>query len=568
MASVIHVPPGMRFEPISVSITEASTPTAGDDSSGQIGTFSFTTNARMSSEAYEEHRTRETEFGPSILLGSECTIFTSERGFVSGVIDDVQVNHDAGTINASGLVRTGALSVFNIQAKPWVGTLDGAFRYYLGLAGITTGIEVDGDLAALQVNFPGWYGELWFHIKQMVASVGAELALVADTFLLRRLGTQQVGPFEKSSLSVTYGTQTLAQSVEVYYFNNRQISNELVYPPRGWNSEVEVLTVNAEETEEYTLELEASISDFQSPVMREFVSSDYTSSSVYTIVADDGRPVKPAQWTAFGGSLNIRIGEDTKTLVVTLTGARGIPLATGGTAKTFSVALGSDLTGNRYSTLRIVGTGVAFDKQVLTIPTGVPASRTATEVGITIENPFLSTLDQAYTVGVPAARRYSGYVPAMTASGTHLTLDLASDFSLGTDYETVREAVSNEIGPGVAMTYANVKSFTEGEAGTPLTYRSDLDYWQGRAVSEDLFQPFGNIQGARLFEPEARRWFRIREVTLEPGTFSIARADDDNRYDDAAFHWEGQTYQDMSIGIPNDFSYLNADMAGLFDDYI
>lgn len=567
MAAIVQIHPGMRFEPITVSFTEAATPTAGDDSSGQLGTFTFTTPERVSSIDYRDYSSEETVFGPSILMGAECTIFDSEKGFASGTIEDVQVNRAAGTITASGMLRSGALSIYNVQAQPFVGTVDDAFRYYLGLAKITDKILVESDLAAKRVTFPGWHGELWHHLKQMAASLGAEIALVADTFILRTLGTQVVGSYEKSELTVGFGTPSLAQSVEIYYYNNRAITDRLVYPPGGWNSDVEVLTVNAEETEVYTLELNASISSFQAPVMKEFVANSHNSSSVYTIVTDDGLPVKPAQWAAYGGSLTIEIGEDTRSLVVTLRGARGVPLATGGTSRTFAVALGSDLTGNRYSTLRIVGTGVSFDKKLLTLPTGVPATMSGTDVGITIENPFLSSLEQAYQVGVPAARRFSGSVPSLTVSTPHLELEQATDFSLGTDFQTVRQGLQGDMGSGTNFTYENVKGHTEQEAGTPLTYRKDLDYWQDRTAPADINQTLGNIQGARIFEPSSRRWFRIREATIDPGMVTVSSADDDNTYADASYHWEGKTYLDLSSEVPLNFSYLNADMAGLFDGF-
>src|SRR5690606_17171476 len=137
----------------------------------------------------------------------------------------------------------------------------------------------------------------------------------------KRIATQN----RDTTRSVTTGGDTLARAVEVYQYNNRPITNELVYPPEGWNPEVEVLNVNAGETAEYTLELSASISSFQAPVMQTFVSQGHSSSSVYTVVADDGLPVSPALWEGSGGSVRIEIAEDTSHLLVTLRGATGVP---------------------------------------------------------------------------------------------------------------------------------------------------------------------------------------------------------------------------------------------------
>src|SRR5690606_11121151 len=117
------------------------------------------------------------------------------------------------------------------------------------------------------------------------------------------------------------------------------------YPPGGWSPDVEILNVNAGEIAEYTLELSASVSAIQTPTMLTSVTPEHATSSVYTIVANDGLPVTEALWSSRGGSLIVRINPDTQSLTIRMRGATGVPLSTGGAATNFLVALASDPSG-------------------------------------------------------------------------------------------------------------------------------------------------------------------------------------------------------------------------------
>ncbi len=316
--------------------------------------------------------------------------------------------------------------------------------------------------------------------------------------------------------------------------------------------------MNAGETTEYTLELSASVSSIQDPAMQTLVEKDYQASSVYTIVADDGLPVPPSLWFNRGGALSVRISEDTTHLIVTLTGATGIPTSSGTAAQNFSVALGSDTTGNRYSTLRIVGSGVAFNKVKKRIRTGVPASKTATDVGVTIDNPFISTVNDLYRTGTRAAKSYSG-----------------ADMSLSSNVIAINRR--GDSGDATYATYGQVQTALQTELGTPsygdvqgyytslglVTYEDVRLYWREQFRDDNVNQVFGNVQGARIFDRITRRWYRIRDATLAPGGISIGVADDDLTIGDIE-----ELYADLTYGsvqsILNPFTYREVYLAGLW----
>ena len=541
---------------IDYSVTEDSTPLSAGDSSGSVGTFSVTIPRSSGAflDSSKRFRTLLSQIGPILFEGSEVRLTDSRKGFTLGNVTTVTESRDGGTITLTGVSRLGKLSVYGIQAQPFSGSLRNAFLYYASLAGITTDVFVDDDIADRQVVFQGWHGELWYAMKQMASAQDCDLSLVSGVILLRPIRKRVATQNRETSRAIATGTGTLAQSVEIYQYSNREIVGELIYPPGGWTPEVEVLNVNAGETAEYTLELSASVSGIYPLEMRTFVSQEYQADSVYTIVGDDGLPVPPALWTDAGGSLTVEILPDTKSLRVTLVGAVGVPTTAGTESTAFSVALGSDATGNRYSTLRILGTGVAFNKEKVSVRTGVSPSRTATEVGVTIDNPFISTRDELYRTGTRAARAFAGSV--MSLSSAVISINKRGDTGQAQypTYGGVRAEVINQLGPGA--TYGQERALHGAN-----NYGYVRDYWYAFFRDDDVDQVFGNAQGARVFDKKSRRWYRIRSATPTPAGISI-QADDDLLYGDVASFYAGKTYGDL-VATNQGLTYLQSELAGL-----
>lgn len=280
-----------------------------------------------------------------------------------------------------------------------------------------------------------------------------EIALVSGVPTFRLLRTTDAVQGREISRGGALDIPPLAQTVEVYQYNTVQITNQLVYPPGGWSNDVQILNVNAGEDQEYTLELSASVSSISQPVASLNVPPYGATSSVYTVVGSDGIVVPPAMWTDRGGRLEVSINPDTTSLTVKLHGATDVPTVQGTASTNFQIALASDTSGSRYSTLRIFGSGVAFDKQKRTFRTGVTPDRTGTVVGETTDNPFLSNTNQCYRAGVRSAVRFSGPVPTSSIS-------------------------SIKVAPGAA---------------------------------------FGKTAGSRYFSREGARYFRIRNASMTPG---------------------------------------------------
>ncbi len=547
------------YEALDFSVEEAATPLAAGDSSGQVGTFSVTIATPTLAGSARGVNALLQSIGPSYFIGHTVRVFDSKKGFTLGTIDSADVSRDGGTTSFSGTSRMGELNVYGIQAQPFIGTLGQAFDYYLGLGGIDADLFVDDSISSRSVVFPGWNGELWFYLKQMASAQDCDISLVSGVVLLRPIRKRVASKNRDTSRSVSYATNSLAQSIEIYQYNNRPISSELVYPPGGWTPDVEVYNVNAGHPSGYTFQLSASVSSIQSPVMQTFVAQDYAASSVYTVVADDGLPVQPAAWSAYGGTFSLTINPDTTSLTLKITGAVGLPTASGTTATNFSIALGSDTTGNRYSTLRVVGTGVAFSKEKKTVRTGVPASKTSTEVGVTIDNPFISTTNDLYRTGTRAAKLYSGAVPSLTASVIAVNRRGDSGSATYPTYGTVENELKSRLGG--AVTYGQVQTYYLSTLNLD-TYEDVRQYWFTVFQNNDLDQVFGNVQGARVYERKSARWYRVRNAGLNPANIGIKSADDDLTHEDMFDYFGGRTYASVQSQRAN-LTYDQDRLAGM-----
>lgn len=495
-------------------------------------------------------------YTPGWLSGQSVYLADTRYGFTLGEVETVEYSQNQGTIAVTCSSRLNDMNDYNIQAEPFVGTLKNAFQYYASLGGATVDVSVDSSVENRPVVLPGWEGELWYHMKQLALAQECEISLVSGIILLRPIRARVAEKGYTVQRSTSVGGGPLAQAVEVYWYDTEEITNELVYPAGGWTPEVEVLNVNAGEDAEYTLEMSSSLSAIQAPVMEEFVESDYDASSVYTVVADDGLPVDPALWADHGGSVEVTLNPDTTTLTVRLHGATDIPLASQGFSRSFSLALASDESGSRYSTLRIVGTGVRYDRKKKTIRTGVTPTQTSTEVGVTIDNPFLNSLDAVYKAGIRAARAFSGRGVSLVGSVSEINRRGDSG-SPATTYGQVKTQLIAEL--GAAPTYAQVRTHYLASFNT---YGEIKQYWVAFEDSTFKRQAFGNVSGARVWDPSSRRWYRIRSGTITASGIDFSVADDDLTNEDIHATYSGMTYADVQT-LKSSLTYQTDRLAGL-----
>lgn len=491
---------GYPFPVQSWQITEDSIPLAANDTSGSTGQITATLKAPDPDLEHVQNTGMKwvLDFGYTILQGKALEFLDTRWGSLTGVVSSVSRPSPA-TIQVTANVLLNRLNAFNVKAKPFAGSLGNLIRYYVGLGDPQATVSVDPSLETRQLAVPGWNGELWYYLKMLAMAHEFDISTVNGVYTFRRLRQRELPKGLDVSIAAESPVPNLAQTIEVYRYNNRRIVNELVYPPGGWTTSTEVLNVNAGEVSEYTLQLSASVSSVQLPTLQTFVAPDYDASSVYTIVANDGLPVSQAQWAESSGFVHLRIGEDSTSLIITLRGATRVPLRNGGFASNFSLALASEDSGSRYSTLRIVGTGVAFEKEKVTIRTGATERETGTVVGVTIDNPFLSDKNQQYRAGTKAAAQFVNPIPNRAGQVTNAVLT-----------------------PGNTL---------------------------------------GNIGGMRAFDKATQRPYRIRRSTVSPATLSY-NAEDDLLHDDVEQFRAGRTYGEVDAKRAG-LTYLDDYLMGL-----
>ena len=537
---------GSEYEAVDFSVQESSSPLGAGDSSGAVGSISFST-PYPDIDVVPDHPLHL--YGVNLLVGKDVRLADSRKGFTLGRVTTVRRNMASALIEITATSRLGELNVYNVQASPFVGRLEEAFKRYLELAGVTAGFFVDPVLSGRQVVFPGWNGELWFNLKQMATAVNCDISLVSGVIMLRPLRTRVATRGRDIDRSSSVGGGTLAQNIEVIQYNNTPITNKLVYPPGGWSEEVTVLNVNAGESISETLQLSASVESISQPVMQTSVSRTHDTSSVYTVVGDDGLPITPAAWSANGGSLRVTINPDTVSLTVNITAPSNLPNKDGKPLQQYGISLSSESSTGRYSTLRIIGTGVAFEKESVLVPTGATERETATEVGVTVDNPFLSTRDEVYSAGLWAARAFDG--SAMSLQGTVSAINRRGDTG-GVTLRTYQYVQ----GLFQGRTYSQVQAGFEGKSYSAV--ESDIN---SGTDDDSENQVFGNVAGSRVWDKETARWYRMRSGTLVPSGIRFD-AEDDLLHSDVRSFFSGQTYASLQV-LYNGFSYREVDLMGL-----
>jgi hypothetical protein len=511
------------------SVTEDSPSVDLSDTTGGVGQLSF---------SVPETRASKTFRGKTVILRDGA------QGTTQGIV--TSASGDGVTARLTADSRMGALLVTR-TAQPFSGTLAGAFTYYLGLVSLTGGIIVDASVASKVVTFPGWGGIAWDYMKQMAASQKVEMSLVSNNIVLRPYRSRIAQTYRTASKSWALDATALAQSVEVFYYQNVAQTNTLAYPMGGWVAGTTIYTVKAGETKTYNLSLlptgvtgpGASLTSIQQPVCTAFVDRNYSATSVYSVTGVDGLPVTPDQWNTLGGSLTVKINPDTTSITITIVGASD---PTGKIAP-YKISMASG-TSDDYSSLRLVGSGVFFNKQKVVLQTGLGPDVAPQVIGASVDNRFINTYSQAFDLATWTAGRYCSARQTLTVAGGGINRRGDSG-----SYRYATGADFNGLYPG--MTAASYNTLWAGQ-----TAAQNSAYWFARVSSDFDNQAFGNIAGARILDDG--QWYRVRNATLTQSGVSFTAERDTIGSDYALTYagktaaqfnaiWSGHTFGDFNV---------------------
>lgn len=504
------------------SVQEDATPIEPSSSFGGVGRISFDIN--------ETPNTR--------LMIGQVTLVDGTRGKTSGSIKTLSGSNGDVSVGADS-----ALGLFNTErtTAPFVGTLGAAVQYYCDLVGITNDVVVESSITSRPVVYPGFRGNVWVNLKQMLVKEQVEIALVFNRVYVRPLRLLDANLNKSLSAEWSLENTSAARAIEIYYYNHVYGSQREVFPVPSSDSGVPFSSLAAGETRTEIIRLDGSMSSVNQPVYQTTVlNQSYAGTNgVYSAFGNDNLPITASQWAAQGGRLTVAIGEDPSTLEVTVTAPNYAALA----PYTIGVSAGGSST---FNSLHITGRGVTWTKELLRLPTGATNVTTSDEVGVTIDNPFVSTREQAYSLGLKAAGAYAG--TSYTIGGSAININRNED-GRALIQATIGD-FNEQVTPGTS-----IADFNTEWAGQDIAAFNA--YWQAQVDNRFQNQLFGNAIGARVSSREA--YFRIVSTTTTEDTIQFS-AELDTLVGDFNPVWTGGTvaqFNEQFVGYTcKDFSIV------------
>ena len=510
----------------SYSVREEATSVDPTDTTGSAGSITidlFNSLSRTATKRLSRKTVTLTDRGQGVTLGVARV--------PSGNLFSTSLTLDQRTV-ALSVVRT---------AQPFSGTLRNYLIYLLGLVGIVDGYVIDPAFTAMTVTLPGWEDEVWLQMKRLLAVKGGEISLASGNIIIRPIRGRVTVDKRDTEFTWSMDDSNLAQAVEGYWYETKQQSSGLAYPPGGWSDDVQVYQVDAGEVIEFDLPINASLSAVNQPVAQDYVTREYTGpGSVYCVVGSDGLPVPAAQWLAAGGRVTVSIGEDTRSLIVRITGASIERYAP------FRIAASAGPSDN-YSSLRITGNGVFYTKHgPIRLITSADEDQTSVEVGATLDVDFITSLSDLYDCMAWTLSRYGG--PRHTVSVQTTGINRSGD-SGSYAYPTFEDFNEYATAQGWT-TFANFNTAYSGD-----TFDDFNEEWAKTVSDAFVNQAFGNVAGARTFRDGL--WFRLRTTDISPGAISYTAENDSNVGDFNTW----MLAQLAARGLPNTFDSFNTLLA-------
>ena len=495
---------GAASNVIGYSYNEGATPLIPGDESGAIGEVSIDVMDYFNSSM--------------LLYKDEFILQDNFHGGVSGVVEQLSGSNDVISMGGRSI-----LSYLNTDAilPPQHDTIGNIMEAIFNQVGISGNIILDAALSPDTINVPGYEGDVWVYVKRLCSAYEVEVTVIKNYIVVRPSRERTVDSTNLIEKSWQIQDVTLAQEFDVAYYNYSQEEDFLVYPEGGWTPEVQVYSVGSNETTVFEIPIEFYLTDINQPTVQDSVAKDYDGpASFYSVSGNDGLPIPASQWTAFGGDMSFAIKGDGSVIEVTLTGMDFPSLAP------FTIGLNDGSTS--YSTLRITGSGMDYNRQVYTEKTGLKASDTPIVNGGEIDNPAIDTLEDAKRYALFARRLYS--LPTQTFSTS------SREFP----------RLSGSVPPVLYPT------FSEYDASTPAGYTFSnfnddygglsFDEWNV-ALGNAVAQGFGQVSGAKIQLDDAM--YRVRNVTITPDTISID-AEYDTLFSDLISVYRAPQWKDVA----------------------
>lgn len=355
---------------------------------------------------------------------------------------------------------------------------------------------LDTTLDLISVNFIGWKGNVWEHLKMLCAAVSYDIEFYVNaTGLTFRAAKMHDADFmDRSIVSQSVSVDSLegAQSVNVMNYNTSYKVNGIV---QDISANADTLTstnaqgasiydgmqVNAGEKLVKRFTINASLETINpiNPVDG-ILPFPFTGGSTgqYAIAGADGKFIKASQWTGEGGRLTVALTENPNEIEVTIIAPvkNGLENITGGGNLSYEpYKIGVETTGGTdYPAIYITGTGVFYNKVQHEILTGASNTYTSQQSAVAIDNPFITTTAATYTAGAAAAQVICG--PNVTLSETVSTVE-----PFGSTPGKIRTVGSNKY----RITSVNYGVDSTSITAKPVASFTDFaTVWEGKSYAD------------------------------------------------------------------------------------
>jgi hypothetical protein len=383
--------------------------------------------------AQDETFTGTSHPATKLAINNTMSIIDDDAGEIEFRVQKVSINNELASITGSTINAR-----LNVErTAPPIGnnkTLKNAIDTYCGLVDITPYYSDDllPYVSGRQVNFIGWQGNVWEHLKMLCAGVSAsasayvpiEMFIERDALNFRIAKSRFIDVTSNaSSITTEIDSFDAAQEVQITSYETFYAQNRVITEKESRVDEIlglekvsinDQLQVEAGETLIKRFTVNASLESVNPPVNVAEITTGFPYSGTtgeYVVVGRDDLPILPSQWAAEGGSLKVSLTENPNEIEITITAppVDEIAAAAGGvTLAPYKVGTESAGGSATYPALWITGTGVFYEEKVNTFLTGAPTEYAPEVSAPSVINPFITSDSDLYARGVAAAQYNCG----------------------------------------------------------------------------------------------------------------------------------------------------------------
>ncbi len=448
----------------------------------------------------------------SLVVNNSMRLDDSSYGSAYFRVKNVTIADNMATITGDTIMSR--LNVNKVAAPHGGGgaSLLTAILYYCSLVDVTPIIldeEFGNELDAIDVNFVGWNGNVWEHLKKLCSgvsasttnNVGIEMYIDGNDLVLRRAKATPIAFNGIASNGLTVDSFDAAKSITVYKYETEYGVDRVIRQQErqadglfSVNENVSItdtMQVEAGEVVTKRFLINASLSEVKQPECVDQIFPLPYGGTVgqYVIVGSDNLPIQPEQWLAQGGSVNVALTDNPYEIEITVVAPPAVTMPTAADPMEVTSApykIGVESSGDvDYPALYIVGTGVFFTKKEKVFSTGADNAFTSQDTAQSVDNIFITTTNDLNTRGIAAAQAACG--PTVTLTNT-----VTDEVPFGSTPGSIISTANNKF----RITSVSYAPASAGISAVPCATIADFNaLWSGKT-----FANFTTVMSAKTIK--------------------------------------------------------------------